>query len=238
LANTGDSLICCPEQSQGSQSAKFFLLSSSKHGRMERSLIFLVTFLSLQSFSQSFSSQVGQKGEVLQPNLVESRRSQNFSSQIAQRAEALQPKLEEWRRYLHEHPELSNREYKTAEFVATHMRALGIEVQTGIAKTGVVGILRGAKPGPVIALRADMDALPIKERVDVPFQSTVTAEYLGNTVPVMHACGHDSHVAMLLGTADVLSAMKNELAGTVKFIFQPAEEGPPGAADGERRSDG
>ncbi|HEV8286178.1 MAG TPA: amidohydrolase [Chitinophagaceae bacterium] len=158
--------------------------------------------------------------------------SQNISSQIDQKATAIQSKLVEWRRYLHLHPELSNREYKTAEFVAEHLKSLGIEVKTGVAKTGVVGVLKGAKPGLVIALRADMDALPILERANVPFKSTVTAEYLGNTVPVMHACGHDSHVAMLLGTAEVLSSMKNELAGTVKFIFQPAEEGPPGDEEG------
>jgi amidohydrolase len=157
---------------------------------------------------------------------------QNISLQINQKAEAMQKKLVEWRRYLHEHPELSNREYHTSEFIAEHLRALGIEVRTGIGKTGVVGILRGDRPGPVIALRADMDALPIKERVDLPFKSTVTAEYLGNTVPVMHACGHDTHVAVLLGTAEVLSSMKKDLVGTVKFIFQPAEEGPPGDEEG------
>ena len=157
---------------------------------------------------------------------------QGFSSQIAQRAEAIQSKLVEWRRYIHQHPELGNREFKTAEFVAEHLKALGIEVKTGVAKTGVLGILRGTKPGPVIALRSDMDALPIKERVDLPFKSTVTADYMGQTVPVMHACGHDSHIAMLLGTAEVLSAMKKDLQGTVKFIFQPAEEGPPGDEEG------
>src|SRR4030095_8385081 len=157
---------------------------------------------------------------------------QNISSQIDQKATAIQSKLVEWRRHIHQNPELGNREFKTAAFVAEHLKSLGIEVKTGVAKTGVVGTLKGAKPGPVIALRADMDALPIQERVNVPFKSTVTAEYLGKTVPVMHACGHDSHVAMLLGTAEVLSSMKNELAGTVKFIFQPAEEGPPGDEEG------
>ena len=157
---------------------------------------------------------------------------QKISSLIDQKAMAVQSKLVEWRRHIHQHPELSNREYKTAEFVAEHLKALGIEVKTAVAKTGVVGILKGEKPGPVIALRADMDALPVKERIDIPFKSMVTAEYLGNTVPVMHACGHDSHIAMLLGTAKVLSSMKNELQGTVKFIFQPAEEGPPGDEEG------
>ena len=156
----------------------------------------------------------------------------NVSSEINEKSKAIQSKLVEWRRYIHQHPELGNREVNTGKFIAEKLKALGIEVKTGIAKTGVVGILKGGKPGPVIALRADMDALPIKERVDIPFKSTVTAEYLGQTVPVMHACGHDSHVAMLLGTAEVLSSMKNELPGTIKFIFQPAEEGPPGDEEG------
>ncbi len=158
--------------------------------------------------------------------------AQDFQATIQQKATALLPKVIEWRRYIHEHPELSNREVKTAEFVATHLRSLGIEVQTGVAKTGVIGLLKGGKPGPVVALRADMDALPVKERVDLPFKSTVTAEYLGQTVPVMHACGHDSHIAMLLGTAEVLASMKKDIPGTVKFIFQPAEEGPPGNEEG------
>jgi len=158
--------------------------------------------------------------------------SQNLSSQIDQKAQAIQSKLVEWRRYIHQHPELGNREFNTEKFIADHLKASGIEVKTGIAKTGVVGLLKGDKPGPVIALRSDMDALPIKERVDLPFKSTVTAEYLGQTVPVMHACGHDAHIAMLLGTAEVLSSMKKDLQGIVKFIFQPAEEGPPGDEEG------
>ena len=156
----------------------------------------------------------------------------DLSSLIDQKAQAIQSKLVEWRRYIHQHPELSNREYKTGEFIAEHLKALGIEVKYPVAKTGVVGILKGAKPGPVIALRSDMDALPVKERTDVPYKSTVTAEYLGQTVPVMHACGHDTHISILLGTAEVLASMKNQLAGTVKFIFQPAEEGPPGDEEG------
>src|SRR4030095_6864876 len=157
---------------------------------------------------------------------------QNLSSVIEQKSIALQSKLVDWRRSIHKHPELGNREFNTAKFIVEHLTALGIEVKTGVGKTGVVGILKGGKPGPVIALRADMDALPVAERVDIPFKSTVTADYLGQTVPVMHACGHDSHVAMLMGTAEVLASMKNELAGTVKFIFQPAEEGPPGDEEG------
>jgi amidohydrolase len=155
-----------------------------------------------------------------------------LQQQIDTKAKAVLPKVIEWRRYLHEHPELSNREVKTAEFIAGHLRALGIEVQEKIAVTGVVGILKGGLPGPVIALRADMDGLPVKERVELPFKSTVMADYLGQSVPVMHACGHDSHMAILLGTAEVLAAMKKDIRGTVKFIFQPAEEGPPGNEEG------
>lgn len=142
-------------------------------------------------------------------------------------ADALQPKLVEWRRDLHKNPELSNREFRTAEIVAKHLRSLGMEVQEKVAVTGVVGILRGGKPGPCVALRADMDGLPVTERVDVPFKSTVVTEYNGQKTGVMHACGHDTHVSILMGVAQVLSSMKNELKGTVKFIFQPAEEGSP-----------
>jgi amidohydrolase len=137
-----------------------------------------------------------------------------------------------WRRQLHQHPELSNREYKTAAYVTARLKALGLEVQTGVAKTGVVAILRGGKPGPVVALRADMDALPVYERAALPFKSVDSADYLGQQVPVMHACGHDTHVAMLLGTATVLTSMKKDVPGTVKFIFQPAEEGAPGYEEG------
>ncbi|MBI1342114.1 MAG: amidohydrolase [Terrimonas sp.] len=156
----------------------------------------------------------------------------NLQQTIDKKAKEILPQLIEWRRFIHENPELSNREFKTAAFVADHLKKLGLEVQTGVAKTGVVAILKGGQPGPVVALRADMDALPVKERVDLPFKSVVTADYMGQTVPVMHACGHDSHVAMLMATADVLSSMKKDLKGTVKFIFQPAEEGPPGEEEG------
>jgi amidohydrolase len=149
------------------------------------------------------------------------------ASLIDQKVNAIMPKVIEWRRHFHKNPELSNREFKTAEFIAAHLRSIGIEVKTGIARTGVVGILKGGKPGPVIALRADMDALPVEERVDLPFKSTAMGNYLGQTVPVMHACGHDAHMAILLGTAEVLTGMKKDIAGTVKFIFQPAEEGAP-----------
>lgn len=151
---------------------------------------------------------------------------------INQKAQAILPKVIEWRRHIHENPELGNREFKTMQYIADHCRKLGLEVQTNVGKTGVVAILRGGKPGPVVALRADMDALPVPERADLPYKSKVTSEYNGQTVPVMHACGHDTHVAMLMGTAEVLVGMKKDVPGTVKFIFQPAEEGPPGNEEG------
>lgn len=147
-------------------------------------------------------------------------------------AEKIEPKVIEWRHDIHQNPELSNREFKTAEKVAAHLKRLGIEVQTGVAITGVVGILRGGKPGPVVALRADMDALPVPERNNLPWKSNAVGEYNGQEVPVMHACGHDTHVAMLMGVAEVLSHMKADLKGTVKFIFQPAEEGAPAGEEG------
>jgi amidohydrolase len=158
--------------------------------------------------------------------------AQTVQQQIDQKSKAELSKVIEWRRWLHQHPELGNREFKTADLIAKHLRSLGIEVQTGVAKTGVVGLLKGGKPGPVVALRADMDALPVYERVNIPFASKDSADYLGQKVPVMHACGHDSHVAILMGTAEVLASMKKDIAGTVKFIFQPAEEGPPGEEEG------
>lgn len=151
---------------------------------------------------------------------------------LEQTYDAVAPKVIEWRRDIHQNPELSNREFKTAAKVAAHLQALGIEVQTGVAHTGVVGILRGAHPGPVVALRADMDALPVTERNSLPFKSTVTSEFNGDEVGVMHACGHDTHVAILMGTAEVLAKHKDQLHGTVKFIFQPAEEGPPVGEEG------
>jgi amidohydrolase len=155
-----------------------------------------------------------------------------LKAKIAQKAESLESKVITWRRDFHQNPELGNREFKTAEKVATHLRSLGIEVQTGVGKTGVVGILKGGKPGPVVALRADMDGLPVKERVDIAFASKAMGEYNGQPVNVMHACGHDTHVAILMGTAEILAAMKSELKGTVKFIFQPAEEGAPEGEEG------
>jgi amidohydrolase len=154
-------------------------------------------------------------------------RAGDLTSEINAATARIMPQVIEWRRFIHQHPELSNREFNTSKLVAEQLRKLGIEVRTGIAKTGVVGILKGGLPGPIIGLRADMDALPVVERTDVPFKSTVTSEYNGQTVGVMHACGHDSHVAMLLGTANVLVGMKDKIRGTVVFIFQPAEEGAP-----------
>ena len=145
---------------------------------------------------------------------------------IDARARALEPKLLAWRRDIHQHPELGNRETRTAKLVADHLRKLGMTVRTGVAGTGVVGVLKGGKPGPTVALRADMDALPVKEEVALPFASKATGEYQGRTVPVMHACGHDAHVAIMLATAELLAGMKSDLAGEVRFIFQPAEEGP------------
>ncbi len=148
-------------------------------------------------------------------------------------ANALEPDMIQWRHHLHEHPELSNREFETAKYVASYLKSLGLEVQTGVAKTGVVAVLDSGKPGPVVALRADMDGLPVPEENDLPWRSEVKGEYNGKEVPVMHACGHDTHMAMLMGAAKILTDMKDELTGQVKFIFQPAEEGaPPGEAGG------
>jgi amidohydrolase len=151
---------------------------------------------------------------------------------VEARIEAIEPKVVAWRRDIHQHPELGNREFRTAGLVADHLRSLGLEVQTGVAHTGVVGLLRGGRPGPVVLLRADMDALPITERVELPFASRARAVFNGQEVGVMHACGHDAHVAILMGVAEVMAAMRAELAGTVKFVFQPAEEGPPEGEDG------
>jgi amidohydrolase len=147
-------------------------------------------------------------------------------------ADKIEPKTIAWRRDFHEHPELGNREFRTAKIIADHLRSLGIEVKEGVGKTGVVGILRGSRPGPVIGLRADMDALPLVERVPLPFASKVRTTYNGQEVGVMHACGHDSHIAIMMSVAEVLAGLKKELKGTVKFIFQPAEEGAPAGEEG------
>lgn len=173
-------------------------------------LLSLVSLISISSFAQT----------------------SNLKSIIDQKADALEDQVIEWRRYFHENPELSNREFNTAKRVAEHLESLGLDVQTEVAHTGVVAILVGGKPGPVVALRADMDALPVVERTPVSFKSKVVGEYQGNEVGVMHACGHDTHIAILMGVAQILTEMKGDLEGTVKFIFQPAEEGAPAGENG------
>lgn len=169
---------------------------------------------------------------LILPILSIAQTSSKLQSKIDAMIIDIEPKVIEWRRDIHQHPELSNREFKTAAKVAEHLKSLGIEVKTGVAHTGVVGILKGGKPGPVIGLRADMDALPVTERNSLPFASKEKATYNDQETGVMHACGHDSHVAILMGVAEVLSKNKNELRGTVKFIFQPAEEGAPEGEEG------
>ena len=149
-----------------------------------------------------------------------------------QRISAIDAQVVAWRRDIHAHPELGNRETRTAKLVADHLRRIGLEVQTGVAHTGVVGVLKGGRPGPVVLLRADMDGLPVTETVDLPFASKVRTVYNGAEVGVMHACGHDTHVAILMGVAEVMAAMRQEIPGTVKFVFQPAEEGAPEGEEG------
>lgn len=158
--------------------------------------------------------------------------SSKLQSSIDKMANEMEPKVIEWRRHFHQYPELSNREVKTAAKIAEHLKSLGIEIQTRVAHTGVVGILKGAKPGPVIALRADMDALPVTERNSLPFASKERTTFNGVETGVMHACGHDTHVSILMAVAEILAKNKNELKGIVKFIFQPAEEGPPAGEEG------
>ncbi len=158
--------------------------------------------------------------------------AQSFDAAVFAKAKAVQPKVVAWRRDIHQHPELGNNEVRTAKLVADHLKALGFEVRTGVAKTGVVAVLKGGKPGGVVALRADMDALPVAEQTDLPFASKATATYNGATVGVMHACGHDAHVAILMGAAEVLASIKSQIPGTVVFLFQPAEEGPPAGEEG------
>lgn len=153
-------------------------------------------------------------------------------AKIDQLAKSIEPKVIEWRRHFHQYPELSNRETNTAAKIQAHLRGLGLEVQTGVAHTGVVGLLKGGKPGPVIALRADMDALPVTERNGLPFASKVKTTFNDQEVGVMHACGHDTHMAILMGVAEILASMRNDIKGTVKFIFQPAEEGSPKGEEG------
>lgn len=154
------------------------------------------------------------------------------NAKILKLIDDIEPKVVEWRRDFHKNPELSNREFRTSKIIADYLTSLGIEVQTGVAHTGVIGILKGGKPGPVIALRADIDALPVTERVNLPFKSIVKTTYNDIETGVMHACGHDTHIAMMMGVAEVLSKVKKDLKGTVKFIFQPAEEGAPVGEEG------
>ena len=163
---------------------------------------------------------------------AESGGATSLSAEIERRIDQIEAKVVGWRRDLHQHPELSNREVRTSKIVADHLRSLGIEVRSGVAHTGVVGTLRGGKPGPVVALRADMDALPVSEEVDLPFASKERTIYNGHEVGVMHACGHDNHVAILMGVAEVLAGVRPDLPGTVRFIFQPAEEGAPQGEEG------
>lgn len=158
--------------------------------------------------------------------------AETLSSRADPLIEKVMDKVVAWRRDIHQHPELSNREFRTSKLVAEHLESLGIEVETGVAHTGVVGTLRGTADTPVIALRADMDGLPVTEMVDLPFASKAKGEYRGEEVGVMHACGHDNHVAILMGAAEVLAGMRHEIPGTIKFIFQPAEEGTPPGEEG------
>jgi len=158
--------------------------------------------------------------------------SPKLQSKIELQAKEMEPQLITWRRHFHQNPELSNSEFKTAAMIAEHLKSLGIEVQTGIAKTGVIGLLKTGKPGPVVALRADMDALPVTERNSLPYASKVKAVFNGIETGVMHACGHDTHMSILMAVAEILSKNKSELKGTIKFIFQPAEEGPPEGEEG------
>lgn len=158
-----------------------------------------------------------------------------LTAEIDRHAASIQSKVIAWRRDIHQNPELSNREFRTSKLVAEHLHDLGLEVQTEVAHTGVVALLRGSKPGPIVALRADMDALPVTEEVDLPFASKARGNYEGKEVGVTHACGHDAHVAILMGVAEILARLKRELPGTVKFIFQPAEEGVPEGEEGGAR---
>ena len=163
-------------------------------------------------------------------NLFAQKQTLQSTAKLA--GEKIEQKVIDWRRDFHQNPELGNNEKRTSVIVAKHLQSLGIEVKENVGKTGIIGILKGSKPGPCIGLRADMDALPVVERVDLPFASKVKSTYNGQDVGVMHACGHDTHVAILMSVAEILAGMKNELKGSVKFVFQPAEEGPPEGEEG------
>lgn len=169
---------------------------------------------------------------ILSISISASAQTDALKQKVASKADALEQKVITWRRDFHQNPELGNQEKRTAEIVAKHLQSLGLEVKTGVAKTGVVAILKGGKPGPVVALRADIDGLPVVERVNLPFASKVKAQFNGQEVGVMHACGHDTHTAILMGVAELMASMKSDIKGTVKLIFQPAEEGPPFGEEG------
>jgi amidohydrolase len=163
---------------------------------------------------------------------IVSAQKSNYQALISANTDKIEQKVIDWRHDFHQNPELGNRETRTSAIIAKHLQSLGIEVKTGVAVTGVVGILKGDKPGPVVALRADIDALPVTEKTDVPFASKVKTTYNGMETGVMHACGHDGHTAILMGVAEILAGMKKDLKGTVVFIFQPAEEGAPKGEEG------
>jgi amidohydrolase len=169
---------------------------------------------------------------LLAPTLATAQTANPLAAQIDRLTQEIAPQVVTWRRDFHQHPELGNREVRTARVIADELRRLGYEVQTGVAHTGVVAVLKGGAPGPVVALRADMDALPVTEQVDVPFRSTATSTWNGQPVGVMHACGHDNHMAIALGAATIFARLRDQLPGTIKLIFQPAEEGPPAGEQG------
>jgi amidohydrolase len=171
-------------------------------------------------------------GFLFVPGIVTGQTVNSLAPQVDKLTQELTPQIVTWRRDFHQHPELGNRETRTAKVIADELRRLGYDVRTGVAHTGVVAVLKGGKPGPTVALRADMDALPVVEQVDVPFKSTVTSTWNGQPVGVMHACGHDNHMAILLGAATIFARLKSEIPGTIKLIFQPAEEGPPAGEQG------
>lgn len=169
---------------------------------------------------------------ILSTQLSAQTEIEKLKTKASAAADKIEAKSIIWRRDFHQNPELGNRETRTSKIIAEHLKKLGFEVKEGVAKTGVVGILKGAKPGPCIALRADIDGLPVTERVNIPFASKQRTTYNGQEVGVMHACGHDTHTAMLMSVAEILAGMKSEIKGTIKFIFQPAEEGPPEGEEG------
>ena len=171
-------------------------------------------------------------GLLFLPGVVTGQPVNPLAVQVDKLAQELTPQVVTWRRDFHQHPELGNRETRTAKVIADELRRLGYEVRTDVAHTGVVAVLKGAKPGPTVALRSDMDALPVTEQVDLPFKSTVKSTWNGQEVGVMHACGHDNHMAMLLGAATIFARMKDQIPGSIKLIFQPAEEGPPEGEEG------